>query len=93
MGMVSATTWVAGPMGATVRAITSCPACSYLVNGTCEICSNEDPHPGCIDCVDGRPAPAPWYAHPLILGVGSAVVVALAVSLVVPRLERAITQR
>ncbi len=93
MGLVSAQAWpqVASPFGATVPVVTSCPRCSYLVEGTCLICLNEDPHPGCVKCVDGLPERDPWYLHPLTLAVGSAVVISLTVALVVPRLERTIT--
>ncbi len=95
MGLVSALAWpqVGMAFGATVPVVTSCPHCSYLVEGTCVVCDNEDPHPGCVNCVDGLPEGSPWYFHPLTLSIGSAVAVAVVVALVVPRLEKAITGR
>lgn len=53
-------------LGVGIAPITSCPHCSILINGTCEICEDGDPHPSCHQCVNGRHV-VPWYQSGLFL--------------------------
>ncbi len=80
------------PLGAAVPAQATCPACSYLWEGSCKVCADGDQHPGCEGCVGGKLPSPPWYKSELIVAVSSAVVVSLAVALIVPRIERAIAK-
>lgn len=75
-------------LGETQPVVMTCPHCSYLWDGRCVICADGDPHPGCEDCVGGKLPRAPWYYNDLLLSIGTAVVVTVAVSLLVPRVER-----
>jgi hypothetical protein len=74
---------------------TTCPHCSYLVEGSCVVCQPGDAHPSCQDCVDGqyRPPATAWYRSQFALAVLTAVLVAVSSSLVVNRIERAIAKR
>ncbi len=75
-------------LGQSQPAVMTCPHCSYLWEGSCRICEDGDPHPGCVDCVGGQLPRAPWYMNELLFSIGTAVVVAVAVSVLAPRVER-----
>lgn len=77
-------------LGQTRAVITTCPHCSYLVGGTCVICEDGDPHPGCEGCVNGRLRPPPWWENELFVAISTAVVVSVATAIIVPRLEKQI---
>lgn len=74
---------------------TTCPHCSILIEGTCHVCQEGDEHPSCAYCVDGeyRPPSPPWYKSDLFVAVAAAVVVTVASTLVVRRIERAINRK
>jgi hypothetical protein len=74
---------------------TTCPHCSYLVNGTCVVCQEGDEHPSCAYCVDGKyyPPPEPWYKSQLTVAIITAIVVAVTSSIVVGQIEGAIKRR
>lgn len=76
-----------------VPAQATCPQCSYLWEGSCRICENGDKHPGCAGCTDGAPRRAPWYKSEFAVSVASATLVALAVAMLVPRIEGAIRRK
>lgn len=76
-----------------VPAQATCPQCSYLWEGSCKVCVDGDPHPGCEGCVGGRLPMPPWYKSHLVLQIGSLVVASLAVALLVPRIEGALRKR
>lgn len=80
-------------IGASVPAQATCPPCSYLWEGHCQICEAGDPHPGCDKCVDGKPEAPSWWKSDLVPAVVAGVVVSLAVALIVPRVEKAIAKR
>lgn len=87
--------WVPIParsLGDAVPAQATCPPCSYLWEGSCKICADGDPHPGCEVCMGGKLRPPPWYKSELMLAVSSALIVSLAVALLVPRIERALAK-
>jgi hypothetical protein len=63
------------PSIGTVAPITTCPHCSVLVNGTCEVCPEGSTHPSCKDCTGGQYKP-PFYRSDLFIGVVTAVLVA-----------------
>ena len=67
--------------------ITTCPHCSKLVNGTCEICLEGDPHPSCDQCVDGK-LKLPWYQNELVIAIGTTVVVTVASALIMSALSK-----
>ena len=71
----------------TITPITSCPHCSKLVNGTCEICLNGDPHPSCESCENGRIV-TPWYQNELLLTIGTTVVVTVASALIIAKIQK-----
>ena len=72
--------------------ITTCPHCSKLVNGTCEVCPNGDPHPSCDMCVDGR-LKLPWYRNELVIAVGTTVVVSVASALILSALQKKLNKK
>lgn len=74
------------PVGA-VTPFTTCPHCSVLVNGTCEECVPGDPHPSCVDCVQGKHQP-PWYKKDLFQTILISVTVAVATGIIVSQIER-----
>jgi hypothetical protein len=67
---------------------TTCPHCSYLVNGSCLICEPGNPHPGCEGCIGGRPAPSPWWKHEIFLGVALGVAVSVLSAVAVVHYEQ-----
>lgn len=73
--------------GVGIDPITTCPHCSKLVNGTCEICLEGDPHPSCAQCVDGR-LKQPWYQNELVIAIGTTVVVTVASALIMAALQK-----
>lgn len=72
--------------------ITTCPHCSKLVNGTCEVCPNGDLHPSCSMCVDGR-LKLPWYRNELVIAVGTTVVVSVASALILSVLQKKLNKK
>lgn len=66
--------------------ITICPPCSYLWDGSCVPCQDNDPHPGCDDCEGGRPKPVPWYKTEFFAAVAAATVVSVVSSIIVIKL-------
>jgi hypothetical protein len=76
------------PIGQTRVAVLSCPHCSYLVEGTCVICENDDPHPACESCVDGRLPPVPWYQRDLFLAIATSTVVAISSAIIVTKIRK-----
>lgn len=66
--------------------VTICPPCSYLWDGSCVICDDDDPHPGCEGCMNGRPEPVPWYKSDFFVAVAAATAVSIVSSLVVIKL-------
>lgn len=74
------------PMG-TIVPITTCPHCSKLVNGSCEMCTDGDPHPSCEQCVGGRIV-TPWYMNELLLTIGTSVVVAVASAIILAKIQK-----
>ena len=65
----------------TVPVITTCPHCSKLVNGSCLVCADGDPHPSCSNCVGGKHSPPrrAWYKSQMVVSA-STVVLASVVS-------------
>lgn len=78
---------------ATIPAQATCPACSYLSEGSCAVCANEDTHPGCKGCVDGERPERAWWKSDLVPAVIAGVVVSLAVAIIVPRTEKALVRK
>ena len=77
-------------LGATTRAaFTTCPTCSYLVEGTCVICGAGDPHPACEHCVAGhyQPPGEPWYQHDIVLAVTTATIASVLSALLIGRIS------
>jgi hypothetical protein len=73
------------PMG--FAPITTCPHCSKLIEGTCEICGPEDPHPSCEFCRAGR-IRIPWYRNEVVMTVTITVVVAVSSGLIIQAFNR-----
>lgn len=67
--------------------ITTCPHCSKLVAGTCEICTEGDPHPSCESCENGK-LKIPWYQNELVIAVGTTVVVTVASAIILAALRK-----
>lgn len=67
--------------------ITTCPHCSKLIAGTCEICTEGDPHPSCESCINGR-LKLPWYQNELVIAVGTTVVVTVASAIILSALQK-----
>jgi hypothetical protein len=82
-----------GNLGAEVPVFTTCPRCSYLWEGKCIVCEDDDPHPGCEGCVGGRLPKPPWYKSDLFVGVSVAVVISVVSSLIVSRIERKLAKK
>ena len=68
----------------TAAAIVTCPACSFLSNGSCVVCQTSDEHPGCDGCRDGVVI---WYRRPLFVSVVTAVSVSLLVGVIVKQVK------
>lgn len=60
-----------------IAPITTCPHCSKLVEGSCVICTPNDPHPSCLYCEEGR-INLPWHRKEIVVGIASAVVISVA---------------
>lgn len=75
-------------LGQTVTPFMTCPPCSYLWEGSCVVCQNGDPHPGCLDCEDGKPLPDPWYKSDLVISILAGSAVAIITGLIVAKAER-----
>jgi hypothetical protein len=63
------------PQIGAIAPITTCPHCSVLVNGSCEVCQEGSTHPSCVDCVGGRHSP-PFYRSQMFIAVITAITVA-----------------
>lgn len=75
--------------------VTTCPHCSYLVEGSCVVCADGDPHPGCEGCIDGHyvsPRIA-WYRSDLVITIASSMVVAVVSTIVAVRLQHMLERR
>lgn len=72
----------------TRTAVLSCPHCSYLVEGECVICEDDDPHPACQGCVGGRLPPLPWYKTDLFVSIMTATVVSIASAIIVAQVKK-----
>jgi len=66
-------------------AIVSCPDCTYLQDGSCVVCQDPDAHPSCDGCRDGKVV---WYRRPLVLSIGTAVVVSVLAGIVVKQIQK-----
>jgi hypothetical protein len=66
-------------VASSVPVFTTCPHCSYLSEGSCIVCANGDPHPGCEDCVDGKYSPAnpPWYKSDFLRTLAASLTVSI----------------
>lgn len=67
--------------------VMSCPQCSILVEGTCVICAEGDPHPSCQYCQGGTYKP-PWHQHPMTNAIITSVVVAVISGLILRQLSK-----
>jgi len=74
-------------LGQTRTPVMSCPHCSYLMEGSCVVCPDGDPHPACEDCVGGRLPPRPWYRHELVIAVTTATIVSIASAILVQQVK------
>jgi hypothetical protein len=80
-----------GALGTTVPS--TCPQCSKLVDGSCEVCDDTDAddkvHPSCQYCTAGKYAPPadPWYKNPIITSIGGAVCAAVLTAIVLKSLK------
>lgn len=75
-----------------ITPITTCPHCSKLVDGTCQMCEPGDTHPSCHQCEDGKIA-IPWYQHDLFYAVLTAVTVSVSSALIVSAIQRRMKQK
>lgn len=71
----------------TIVPITTCPHCSKLVNGTCQMCYPGDPHPSCEACENGRIV-VPWYRSELLLTIFTTVVVTVASGVIIEKIKK-----
>ena len=76
-----------GALGAPRRSvgfapITTCPHCSKLIDGSCEICGPEDPHPSCEFCQEGRIV-LPWHRNELVVAIATTVIVSVASAIMI----------
>lgn len=80
---------------ATVPVFTTCPHCSYLVEGTCVVCAEGDEHPSCEYCVGGKyyPPGEAWYRNHVFIAVATAIVVGVTSTLIISRVEAALKKR
>jgi hypothetical protein len=78
--------------GVGIDPITTCPHCSRLVNGTCEICVDGDPHPSCHMCVNGQ-LKMPWYRNELVIAVGTTIVVTVASAIILAAIQKKIGKK
>jgi len=81
-------------VGDTRPVVMTCPTCSYLLDGSCHVCSPDEDHPACEGCVDGHLPAMHWYesdlAQAIMAGVAVSLAVSVATALLVPRIERAL---
>ncbi len=73
-------------LGASVPMFSTCPPCSVLKDGSCDVCEDGSPHPSCKNCVAGE-LQMPWYQQELVVAVGSAVVVSVISTIIAMRLR------
>ncbi len=74
-------------LGQTRTPVMSCPHCSYLVEGSCLVCTEGNQHPACEGCVNGRLQPRPWYKHEIVLAVATATLVSIASAIIVHQVK------
>jgi hypothetical protein len=66
-------------MGAAAVVVTSCPQCAKLIDGSCEVCDDDDEddqkHPSCQGCKKGiyTAPPTPWYQNEYVWTIGGTV--------------------
>jgi hypothetical protein len=70
------------PIGQLRTPVMSCPHCSYLVEGSCVVCPDGDPHPACEGCKNGRLPPQPWYKNDLAIAIMTSTVVAISSAII-----------
>ena len=75
-------------LGQTRVAVLTCPHCSYLSGGECLICANDDPHPACEGCVDGRLPKRKWYQGDLAIAIFTATIVSVSTGIIVRQLTK-----
>jgi hypothetical protein len=79
-------------IGLGIAPITTCPHCSKLINNSCVVCGPDDPHPSCESCEEGRLA-IPWYRSELFLAILTTVVVTVASTIIVGRIQEAMKRK
>lgn len=72
------------PLGLTP--ITTCPHCSKLVEGSCQVCGPFDQHPSCERCEGGRIV-VPWYENELFIAVVTTVIVSVASAVIISSIQ------
>ena len=75
-----------------ITPITTCPHCSILVNGSCEMCGPDDSHPSCESCVEGRIV-VPWWQNELLVAIGTTVVVTVVSTIIITKIQRGMERR
>lgn len=79
--------------GLGIAPITTCPHCSKLINNSCVVCGPNDPHPSCEQCEGGKLMGPPWYKSELFLAIFTTVVVTVASTIIVGRIQEAMKRK